>query len=67
VKLLKRYLVTDGRIGEVPHWYRIINAARYLKVAPWELAQQSAFWLHAAESAQAAEAAAQNRRQRTAG
>ncbi len=63
MKLLKRYLMTGGQLGEVPLWYRIIRSARYLKVAPWELASHSAFWLHAAESAQAVEAAVQNRAQ----
>mgnify|MGYP001228458512 CR=1 FL=1 len=55
--------MTKGALGEVPFWYRIINAARYLRVAPWELAQRSAFWLHAAEQAQAVEIAVQNRAQ----
>jgi hypothetical protein len=63
VKLLRRFLMTDGAMGEVPLWYRIIRSARYLRVAPWELASRSAFWLCAAESAQAVEADVQNRAQ----
>ena len=40
----------------MPVWYRTLKAAQYLRVAPWELADQPAFWLNAAEAAQAAEA-----------
>jgi hypothetical protein len=48
-------------MGEVPLWYRVIRAARYLKVAPWELYERSAFWLHAAEAAQSVEQDAERR------
>lgn len=65
MKLLKRYLMTGGALGEIPFWYRLIRAARYLRVAPWELAKRSAFWLHAAEAAQAVEVAVQNRAQQS--
>jgi len=29
-------------------WYVLIRAARYLRVAPWELMEQSIFWYHKA-------------------
>ena len=66
MKGLRRWLTTNGLVGEVPLWYRTIRAARYLKVAPWELAAQSAFWLHAAEEAHAAEVKAEDVRSRQA-
>lgn len=40
-------------------WYRVVRAARYLGVSPWDLEVQPYTWLLAAEEAQAAEAAAQ--------
>jgi len=43
-------------MGAAPVWYRTLKAAQYLRVAPWELAAQPAFWLNAAEVALAAEA-----------
>jgi hypothetical protein len=36
-------------------WYRTLKAAQYLRVAPWELAAQPAFWLNASEIAQQVE------------
>lgn len=65
MKGLRRWLATNGLMGEVPHWYRVIRAARYLKVAPWDLLDRSAFWLHAAEEAHAAEVEAENRRSKS--
>lgn len=50
-------------MGAVPTWYRTLKAAQYLRVAPWELAAQSAFWLNAAEAAQTAEAEDRKRRE----
>lgn len=43
-------------------WYRVIRAAKYLGVAPWDLAAQPMVWVERAETAQAAEAHAQNAR-----
>ncbi len=43
----------------MPEWYPLIRAARYLGVAPWELLNQPACWMHWALAAQAAEAEAQ--------
>lgn len=55
MKALRRYLASDGRFGEVPVWYTLVSAARYLRVAPWDLAQRPAWWVHVALAAQAAE------------
>lgn len=45
-------------MGELPGWYRLLRAARWLGVAPWELAQQPETWLHWAVAAENAEAKA---------
>lgn len=45
-------------MGAVPWWYRTIQAARYLGVAPWDLIEQMAFWEHAAVESMNAEARA---------
>lgn len=42
-------------MGEVPDWYEMIVAARYLRVAPWELHAQPAIWKQWGLAAQAAE------------
>jgi hypothetical protein len=42
-------------MGEVPDWYVIIKAAKYLGVPPWELMKQSIFWREKALIAMAAE------------
>jgi hypothetical protein len=49
-------------MGEAPTWFRVLKAAQYLRVAPWELASQPLYWLEVAESAQAAEAHAEKMR-----
>lgn len=67
MKSLRRFLVTEGRIGEVPLWYTLIQAARYLKVAPWDLAEKPAWWVHTALAAQAAEGEAQKQRNKRKG
>ena len=41
--------------GAIPYWYRLVKASKYLGVAPWDLAQQSAYWLEAAEQAREAD------------
>jgi hypothetical protein len=43
-------------MGTCPQWYRLIRAAIYLGVAPWELAERPLSWVHMAEAAQDAEA-----------
>lgn len=46
-------------MGECPSWYRLIRAAKYLGVAPWDLASQPHTWVNMAEAAQDAEAHAE--------
>lgn len=53
---LRRYLATDGEMGEPPDWYATIQAAKYLNVAPWELMEQALFWRDKALIAMTAEA-----------
>lgn len=57
--------------GEMPDWYPLIVAARYLGVPPWELARVPRFWEEVALIARAAEADAEEqqakRRQQQAG
>jgi hypothetical protein len=43
----------------MPDWYPLIKAARYLGVAPWELADQPQVWMAWALTAEAAEIGAQ--------
>ena len=35
---LKLYLESDGAFGESPDWYPLMHAARWMHVAPWDLA-----------------------------
>lgn len=51
-------------MGEQPYWYRLIVAARYLHVPPWELAQQPTWWMETAMIARNAEIEAENERNR---
>lgn len=46
-------------MGEAPSWYRLLKAADYLKVPPWELAARPLHWVTMAEAAQEAEAKAE--------
>ena len=41
--------------GYIPETYALFRAARYLGVAPWELEQQSVFWLNHALAYEAIE------------
>lgn len=43
-------------MGAVPTWYRVIKAAQYLGIPPWELAAKPIAWMYRAEESQAAEA-----------
>lgn len=36
--------MTQGAVGYFPDWYELIEAARWLHVAPWELAKQPRYW-----------------------
>lgn len=47
---------TGGRLGEIPDWYPLLMAARYLRVPPWELARRSVWWRDIALLAQEVEA-----------
>lgn len=46
-----RHLQTDGKLGEIPDWYRTIVAAQELSVPPWELMRQPLIWQEWALSA----------------
>ena len=54
-------------MGELPDWYTTLRAAKYLGVAPWDLALQPLVWEQWAIEALAAEGAAEEEmmRQRT--
>lgn len=49
-------------MGACPDWYPLIQAARYLGVAPWELVERPRVWLQWALASQAAEAGAETER-----
>lgn len=57
--MLGRFLKTRGFTGECPDWYAIMQAARYLGVAPWDLIEQPTFWLDKALVAMEVEGDAQ--------
>lgn len=42
-------------MGALPDWYILLRAARYLQVAPWELAAQPSAWMEWALAAESAE------------
>lgn len=50
--------MTDGKAEEAPGWYLLIQSAKYLRVAVWELAERPVYWHHIAQEAMAAEEAA---------
>lgn len=54
-------MATEGEIGEAPEWWALIQASRYLKVPPWELARQPVWWMRIALAAMDAEAREQKR------
>lgn len=47
----------------MPSWYALIRASKYLGVAPWELAEKPAVWMHWAVEAENAETIAKAERQ----
>lgn len=47
----------------MPTWYRVLKAAQYLRVPPWELANQPLAWVVQAETAQVIEDQEQKRRE----
>lgn len=42
-------------MGELPDWYALLMAARYMHVPPWELLERSSCWREWALDAIAAE------------
>ena len=56
---MRRYLATQGKMGTLPDWYLLIQAAKYLNVAPWELLERSIYWEERALDAMTAEVEAQ--------
>jgi hypothetical protein len=55
VSLLRRWLATNGAVGECSDWYLLLMEAKYLGVAPWDLQQQPIHWRLMAREALAAE------------
>lgn len=49
-------------MGEIPEWYALFRAAKYLGVAPWELAKRPAIWMQWALAAEGAEGHAERER-----
>jgi hypothetical protein len=52
-------------MGEAPAWYLTLRAAKYLGVAPWDLAERPVWWQEIALVAEKAETAAANSRNKT--
>jgi hypothetical protein len=50
-------------MGECPSWYPLLQASRYLKVPPWDLARQPIWWMRIALAAMSAEARESRRAQ----
>ena len=48
--------------GDLPDWYMLLRAARYLGVAPWDLAAQPAHWFQWALQAERAEVEARTKK-----
>jgi hypothetical protein len=49
----------NGRMGACPDDYAVVQAAKYLGVAPWELMEQSVWWMKRALMFMTAEVEAQ--------
>ena len=56
---MRRWLLTDGQLGEPPPYYELMKAARWMGVPPWELARQPIFWRVWARTIEIAEAEAE--------
>jgi len=37
-------LALEGQTGRCPEYFGLFQAAKYMNVAPWELAKQSIWW-----------------------
>jgi hypothetical protein len=53
-------------VGEMPGWYPLVAAARYLKVPVWELENQSMIWIHRAAASMYAEGHARETKEKMA-
>jgi hypothetical protein len=53
-------------MGDVPPWFSVIKAARWVGVPPWELLTRPRVWMEWALAAEAAEATAQRQANETA-
>jgi len=53
--MIARYLNTDGAAGRIPAWYRLLKAAKYMGVSPWDLSEKTYWWVTRAEAAMDAE------------
>lgn len=51
-------------MGAVPDYYPLVLSARYLGVAPWELAEQPSYWMRIAQVCEGAELDARAEQQR---
>lgn len=56
--MLVRYLKHNGTMGEIPDWYPLMVAAKWIGCKPWELAQVNPAWEEWALIAMSAEAEA---------
>lgn len=50
-------------MGHEPDWYKVITAARFLRVAPWDLLRQPVVWQEWARGAMSAEGEARRQHQ----
>lgn len=50
-------------MGSCPDWYTVVQAAKYLGVAPWDLMRQPIYWTEWAIHSNHAEATAQKNQQ----
>ena len=57
----------NGDAGQLPDWYVLLRAAKYLGVPPWELAEKPTYWMHWALIAEYAEGQAETQRSKTGG
>jgi hypothetical protein len=55
--------VQDGKAGYVPATYALFRAAKYCGVPPWEMEQQSVYWINHALKYEAIENEATAKRQ----
>ena len=56
---MRRWLATDGKLGECPGDYALFKAAQYCNAKPWEMVEQSLWWTYKALDYMSAEAEAQ--------